>query len=339
MRFLSVVVLFSVSCGAPSENPNRIRRPAVSDTGTAQGTGIPATGTVGGTTSGTVTTSLDCTNIPDVPLNVTQLNIETTEDFDFDANGNMVFAEWLGSALYAVDYQLNFSIISPVIQDTRGISVLEDGRIIIAYIGMGTIGIVDPDTGGNTTLISGLSGPNALEVSENNVIYFTETGGSPRVRQYDIDTGVSTAVASGFDYPNGLVINETHDVLYVSDSSAGVYAITKDPVTGEWGDKELLFNPTGFGSYDGMEVDACGNLYVLSFTTGRVVRVDPSEDPMVPVELATLHDPGAFLWNAMHWGSDRGGWRRDTLYVTDRNIVFALELGVPGKRQPVDSLP
>ena len=55
--------------------------------------------------------------------------------------------------------------------------------------------------------------------------------------------------------------------------------------------------------------------------------------------IAELENPNAFLWNAMHWGSDRGGWRRDTLYVTDRNKIFALEMGVPGKDQPVDAMP
>lgn len=299
--------------------------------------GITLTGTPTTTDTGTVTTTpIDCENIPDTPISVQQLNIETTEDFDFDTEGNMVFAQWLGTALIAVDYSLNFSLISGGIQDTRGISVLEDGRIIIAYIGAGTVGIIDPTTGSNTNLITGLSGPNALEVSVDNKIYFTETGGNARVREFDYVTGTSAPVATGFSYPNGLVINETHDVLYVSDSTTGIYEVHKNP-DGTWGDKEILYDPPG--SYDGMEIDACGNLYVLSFNTGKIVRFDPRIRPLEPVVIAELFDPQAFLWNAMHWGSDRGGWRRDTLYVTDRNIVFALEMGVPGKAQPIDLHP
>lgn len=305
--------------------------------GTPEDTGLNTTATTTTPSTTTPTTPVDCENIPDLPLSMVSIPIETTEDFDFDADGNMVFAQWLGSALLGVDYNLNSTIISAGVHDTRGISVLEDGRIIIAYIGSGVVGVIDPDTGSNTNLITGLSGPNALEVSENGLIYFSETG-DPRVREFDINTQESFSVASGFGYPNGLVINETHDILYISDSTDGVYEVHKNP-DGTWGEKELLFNPTGFGSYDGMEVDACGNLYILGFTSGQVARLNPNIRPIEYTIIAELDNSSAFLWNAMHWGSDRGGWRRDTLYVTDRNSIFALEMGVPGKAQPVDALP
>jgi len=304
------------------------------DTATAQTT------TASGGTTTRETLPYDCDDLADAPLSMQTFNIQTTEDFDFDASGNMVFAQWGGGTLFGVDYNLNVTIISAGVHDTRGISVLEDGRIVIAFVGSGTVGVVDPATGSNTNLITGLGGPNALEVGQNDVIYFSETGlGTERVRQFNIQTQESTLVADGFSYPNGLVINETHDVLYVSDTTDGVYEVRRN-ADGTWADKELLFAPSGFGSYDALEVDACGNLYILGFTSGQVARFDPDVRPLEYTVLAQLQSSyDAFLWNAMHWGSDRGGWRRDTLYVTDRHQIFALELGVPGKAQPVDSMP
>ena len=331
---LMILGLLASACVEPSGAPPL--KPGKTDTG------VTATTSTLTSTGGVTTTSTppyDCDDLADAPLSMQTFDIETTEDFDFDADGNMVFAQWLGSTLFGVDYNLNVTIISAGVHDTRGISVLEDGRIIIAYIGSGVVGVIDPTTGSNTNLITGLVGPNALEVGLNDLIYFTETGGGiQRVRQFNIQTQESTPVADGFTYPNGLVINETHDVLYVSDSAEGVYEVRKN-ADGTWAEKELLFNPSGFGSYDGMEVDACGNLYILGFNSGQVARFDPDVRPLEYTVLAELENSDAFLWNAMHWGSDRGGWRRDTLYVTDRNKVFALELGVPGKAQPVDSMP
>ena len=280
----------------------------------------------------------DCTTVPDQPLSSSQMDIETTEDFDFDAEGQMVFANWLGSTLFGVDIDRNFSVIATGIYDTRGISVLADGRIIIAYIGNGTIAIMDPVTGSNTVLLSNLSQPNALEVGDNDLVYFSEIGANQRVMELNISTLETKPVAGGFTYPNGLVLNANHDILYVSDFQAGIYAVPKN-ADGTWGDKYLVHNPPG-DSYDGMAVDVCDNLYVLSFNGGKIVRMDMNQPaPYDPVVVAELTDPQAFLWNALHWGSDRGGWNRDTLYVTDRNKIFALEMGVPGKRQPIDDLP
>jgi hypothetical protein len=104
---------------------------------------------------------------------------------------------------------------------------------------------------------------------------------------------------------------------------------------GNWGPKELLINPTG--PYDGIETDICGNVYVVQFSNGELNRFDP--DTMEGELLIDLDDAGEFLWNAIRWGSGRGIWARDTLYVTDRNKVFGVKIGVPGRTQPVDQMP
>jgi hypothetical protein len=115
----------------------------------------------------------------------------------------------------------------------------------------------------------------------------------------------------------------------------GVYQVRKN-ADGTWGEKELVFSsPTE--TYDGIEVDICGNLYLIGFSSGRLFRVDVESREQVV--LVDIDDPDAFYYTSLRWGADRGGWRRDVLHVTDRNKVFAVEVGVAGRRQPVDEMP
>lgn len=303
------------------------------DTDTTASTGT--SGTTGETGTTITEPPIDCSNLPTGLVNYGEMRIETTEDFDFDAQGYLVYAEWLGSNLIGADAYGNSQIIATGVHDTRGISVMSDGNIAVAYISEGRVGITDRATGVGTTMVSGLNGPNALELDYGDIMYVTEFG---RVLRYDMATDDIQPIATGFSYPNGLTLDEDHDTLYISDTTNGIYRIEKITDT-EWTTPELVVDPSGgFGSsYDAMEVDACGNVYVLGFYTGELYRFDPVT--LESVLLARIQDSGAFLWNAIHWGSGIGGWRRDVLYVTDRNKIFGVEVGVMGRDQPVDLVP
>lgn len=309
------------------------------DTVTTGATG--ATGDTGGTT--TPGTGFDCSApLPVAPFQIDEYPIVTTEDFDFDALGSLVYSDWTN--FVAVDSYGVETVIAPGIEDTRGIQILSDGNIAAAYIGQGRLGWTDRLTGGGITLLSGLSGPNAMDVGDGpngDIVYVTETGAVPRLISYDMTTGEVVEMARGFAYPNGLALNQDQDRIYVGDSGAlqtsgrGLYRLEKDAVTGEWGDKELIISPDQ--PYDGMEVDVCGNLYVVEFSNGRLMRFDP--DTLVGELLVDLNDTQEFLWNAVRWGADRGIYRRDVLYITDRHKVFGVHVGVPGRSQPVDKMP
>ncbi len=81
------------------------------------------------------------------------------------------------------------------------------------------------------------------------------------------------------------------------------------------------------GGLDGLGVDACDNVYVTEYVFGKVWRFDPDGSNQ---QLAA--DTGSFWIPNVHWGSGYGGWRKDVMYVMDRESfgVFALDLGVPG---------
>jgi hypothetical protein len=278
-----------------------------------------------------------CASLPNAPLSVTSVRIETTEDFDFDAQARLVYADW-GGNLMAVDDTAQVSILSPGswYADARGIQVLSTGEILVAYIAGSKIVKVNPTTGAREDYLVGIIGPNALEVGDGDVVYATETG-TGRVWMHDPATERSEVIATGFVYPNGLALSPDQATLYVSDDYNGIFSLARDPVTQVWGPPTQVFSPAPGEAYDAMETDVCGNLYSIQFYSGKLFRYTPSTD--TAVMLIDLDDPGSLLWNAIRWGSNRGAWRRDTLYVTSRNKIFALELGVDGRPQPVDLAP
>lgn len=85
------------------------------------------------------------------------------------------------------------------------------------------------------------------------------------------------------------------------------------------------------GGLDGLNVDACGTVYVTEFVQGLVWRFDPGA--AAAVVAASL--PSQWIPN-MHWGVS-GSWDPMTLYVSDRDQgrIFGLPLGRPGKHTTV----
>ena len=94
----------------------------------------------------------------------------------------------------------------------------------------------------------------------------------------------------------------------------------------------LGFEPGGErGGLDGVQVDACGYVYVTEFVEGLVWRISP--DGQHVEKAADL--PSGWIPN-LHFGRGVGGWDLHTLYVMDRDDgrVFELPIGVPGKDAP-----
>jgi hypothetical protein len=83
-------------------------------------------------------------------------------------------------------------------------------------------------------------------------------------------------------------------------------------------------------------VDPSGQTHGVVTTKLYRARPDGS-DPIVLVDFAG-EVTGSAEFNAMRWGSGWGGWLRDVLYVTDRDVICAVKAGVPGRPSPVANL-
>lgn len=84
----------------------------------------------------------------------------------------------------------------------------------------------------------------------------------------------------------------------------------------------------GHLNLDGVEVDACGNVYVTEYIAGILWRISPDGAKIDDIaHLRALWIPN------LHWGNGQGGFRSDRLYVQNRDdgSLFELDVGVTGK--------
>ena len=289
------------------------------------------TDTVDTTETGTTTPTepLDCT-LPALPRPFTVLQDFTrAEDFDFDAAGYHVSIQ--NGNLVGNDQNGDFKMISPNVgSQTAGTRVLATGDVVVADSGVGGLVLVNALTGGQTPIITNMAYPNGVEIDALNRAYVADQNRG-NVRMVDVYTGEQGIIANGLNNPNGVILSPDEQTLYVGSFGGGmVYAI--DRISDfEFDTPRILYDVGGpNGGFDGINVDACGNVYVTEYTTGRVYRVTP--DGSRANMIADL--PSSWVPN-MRWGNDIGGWDHDMLYVSDRNQarLFVLEIGIPGKDQ------
>src|SRR5687767_13076070 len=119
---------------SPSAPPPPTDDPTPSATSTAE-TGLADTGRTETGHTGEPPTVSDCDALPSGPVPYTTLDVVTTEDFDFDALGYLLFHD--GWHFVGVDQDLDYDVVATGVEDVRGISFLADGNFVAAYIGMG----------------------------------------------------------------------------------------------------------------------------------------------------------------------------------------------------------
>lgn len=281
-----------------------------------------------GTTAATGDTAppLDCSILPPVPVQYQVLQqFETSEDFDLDGDGYL--CSITDQNLACLDLYGNRKVLSPNIsQSTAGTRILATGDWVVADVARGALVRVDAATGAVTTIATGLAYPNGVEVDADNMVYVAENSGR-KVQQIDAYTGEKWQVASGLSQPNGVILSPDGNTLYVGSFGGGViYAIDRLGPT-EWDEERILYEPSmPDNGFDGINVDACGNVYITEFVVGRVYRITPDGTQVnVVVDL-----PSGWIPN-MRWGHDIGGWSSDILYVTAWDRLYALDMGIPGK--------
>jgi sugar lactone lactonase YvrE len=320
-----VTTTSSPTTPAPAPAPAPAPVPTTSTTGDTAST---PTGDTGGATE----PPLDCTVLPPVPVAVTTVGTySTSEDFDIDGDG-YVGVVYQGNLVRKDYYGVSGGIVGPNVGAwTSGTRVLSTGDWVIADSGTGSLVRVDAATGAQTSLASSLTWPNGVEVGEDDQLFVTDfsTGRVFRIDAYDPSD--YELVGEGLDQANGVVLSPDELTLYVIESwTAAVVAFDKDPVNGTWSGPRLIHYQAG-GDFQGLNADACGNLYVTDARVSAdspILRISP--DGAVVETLAVL--PTGYPPN-LRFGSGVGGWGRDVLYVSDRDQgrLFALEAGIVGK--------
>ncbi len=295
-------------------------------TGSTAETGTPSTAATGDTGE-----PFDCSDpLPAIGA-VRGTGYVTEEDFDFDPRGFMVsqrnqniegLDRYGGTFIYAVG----------VGADAAGLRVLSTGDLAVAQPDTGGLVLVNALTGGSTTVLSGLSFPNALAADSRGYTFITETISDGRVRQVDVYTGDQWPVVGNLQSPNGVALSPDEETLYVAETQSGIiYAVDRLTDT-EWAAPRVFFTmPTG--SYYTLAVDVCGNLYTIDFFQGKLYRVlaDGSAAEFL-VEVDPAVSWGSY--SSIRFGNGFGGWERENLYVTRRAELYEVPIGIQG-RAPV----
>jgi hypothetical protein len=274
---------------------------------------------------------LDCTTPPPIPAGLapydTFFGWGQAEDFDLDGEGYHVAVPSRDLRGRLPDGTTR--VMSPnVSASPAGTRVMPDGDWIVADVATGSLVRVAAATGGQTTLLGGLSYPNGVEVGTDGYVFVAETDAN-RVRQVDAITGEQFEVTVGATAANGLILSPDEQILYIGSFGAGkVWGVPRLGPT-SWGERFVLMDQDGFsGGFDGINVDACGNVYVTEYIRGDIWRITP--DGAQVEKFVSL--PSSWIPN-LRWGHGMYGWETDILYVADRDQgrIFAVHAGIIGK--------
>ncbi len=187
-----------------------------------------------------------CEGINPLPVEFEQYTgITSAEDFVFDHEGHVVSVDSQGNLVRSTKEGVTTLVVPGVVNDSAGISMLPDGRIVIAEPWSGALVLVTPE-GSVTTLLSGLSYPNGVEVHSDGWIAVAEHDAG-NVRRVDPDTGEFVMLAQGLMNPNGVTFSPDYETLYVNSFGGGtVHSIKLD-------DEGASGDPVLFGEVDGGE--------------------------------------------------------------------------------------
>ncbi|MEQ1503513.1 MAG: SMP-30/gluconolactonase/LRE family protein [Myxococcota bacterium] len=270
---------------------------------------------------------IDCSVLPPIPVQYQTLNqFDTSEDFDLDGDGYLCSID--SGNLACQDLYGNRKLVSPNVSgSTAGTRILPTGDWVVNDVQRGAVVRIDGLTGAQVQIATGLQYPNGLEVDRDSMVYVAENSGA-RARQIDAYTMESWPIATGLLQPNGVILSPDGNTLYIGSFGGGIiYAIDRLGPH-EWDEERILYNPAGpDGGFDGINVDACGNVYITEYTVGRVYRITPDGlNAELVVDLQAGWIPN------MRWGHDIGGWNSSILYVTAWDRVYALDMQIPGKK-------
>ena len=281
------------------------------------------------TTPGDDDDAYDCDNLPQGPQPYDVIAGPTaSEDFAFDDQGHLIGAE--NGSLFQSAYGASGVLWVPgSFADITGLRMHPTGDVLYNDQTTGSLMRVDHVTLERRIVLSGLSEPDGLEVDLDGFAYVAEQAAG-RIRRVDADTGEFIILTEALGRPNGLSFNPTYDLLYVADWNDGYIHAIEVAADGTPGDVYPFAGVVGTGMYDGMGVDACGNVYVCDYGATTVYRITPDGASWDPI--ADLGGDSTWIPN-MQWGSGIGGWDAHALYVTDilPQFTYEVHLGVPSK--------
>ena len=216
--------------------------------------------------------AVDCLGLSPGPRSVTELGRPRGyHDLAFSDDGEIIGSD--GSALVAVDRQDNLRVYAPV-SGAEGIDRLADGTLIVAssegLVKVSPEGAVVPLAPG-VQAYGVTVGPDGLVYAGTNGVLYRVDPSSGSVDTYlDPQTLPEPFAARTINF------DVEHSLMYIGSFGDTVYVLPIDAQLNPAGSPRRFASVQGGGPYfDGLGVDACGNLYVPSYTHSALYRFGP----------------------------------------------------------------
>lgn len=223
---------------------------------------------------------------------------------------------------------LAVSVVSADANAANGMTLGQDGRLIVCEQIGGAIAAVDRSTGERELLVEGFNSPNDVVVKSDGSIWFTDPsygwlqGFRPRpllrdaVRRFDPRTGGVTTVADSFDKPNGICFSPDERTLYVADNGGPHHLKAFDVLDGIRLEAERVIHVSAPEHPDGLKADTEGRLY--GTFDGGVEVLSPNGELLGEIPV-----PGAV--NFCFGAPDR-----NVLFITADTAIYAAHLETKG---------
>jgi len=285
-------------------------------------TGLGSTGSTGDTAPD------PCALLSQHPLSVTPMSgYPSSEEFAFDALGNMVNVDDGADAMFRTPYGGPPALVAPYQAiEVAGSRFLPDGDLALCDEWEGALVRLAPD-GSRSVIAGGLISPNSVAVKSTGDVYVAGYGEVVRVHPDGTQERVYERANTDFD---GAALAPDELALWFNHDDGGVVGRLELDASGDVVSSHAVAEIPG--SLDGASVDVCGNYYVV--TIGGVLwRVSPDGRTQRFVDLG---NHGALYTTAARFGSGVGGWERDHLYVMDRggDRLYDVALDVEGAPMP-----
>jgi len=273
---------------------------------------------------------------PAGPLEVVHDGFRFTEGPAADAQGRLYFTDVFGGRIHRAQPGSEVHTVLEKSQGANGLMFDAKGRLFACQGGPGRIVTVDVETGEMTPFVEQYNGkafnrPNDLVVDSHRGVYFTDprfgAGKQDAAAFYYASAeGVVTRLGDDLNFPNGIILSPDESTLYVLPYQSSKVMAYPVEAPGKIGDGKILCEtqprpdgkPTGG---DGLTVDTKGNLY-LTVPAIKAIQVVSAEGET----LGMLNLPKAPS-NCAFAGPDM-----QTLYITARNVVYALPMQATGHR-------
>ncbi len=252
------------------------------------------------------------------------------------ANGDLIVANMDTNTVDRIFPDGGIEVIVSGLNYPNGVEIdPKTGLVYVSELGAGKILEINPDTKKYKYIAENILNANGISFGPDyKTLYFVSWGTGLIYKQHKNEDGTwempevfaktPSAPEEGHTSFYGCEDKKLGDSCSDENGNGGVCVARLGglgcKISGGFGDR---------GGLDGLNIDACGNVYVTEWGVANIYRFSPDGKF---VELLFSPDDAAWIPN-IHWGKGFGGWSDTTIYVNERNTsqLYAVDLGIPAK--------